>query len=187
MKLIAPFYPVMRKKIPVWIVRRAPGKNRHFGLLNVSGRVFRCILGRSGISVRKREGDGATPAGRLMVLGGFRSRKGFGQIPGASELRHARPDQGWCDAPDHARYNRQVLLPFAASHETLARRDRLYDIVMVLDWNYSRRARNRGSAIFLHLTRPDKGPTQGCVALDPQDMRLLLPQLVKGIALQVRP
>ncbi len=70
----------------------------------------------------------------------------------------------------------------------MLRGDRLYDVCLVLDWNFSRRARNRGSAIFIHLTRKDGGPTQGCIALAPGRMRKLLPLLVSGrIAIKVLP
>jgi L,D-peptidoglycan transpeptidase YkuD (ErfK/YbiS/YcfS/YnhG family) len=60
-------------------------------------------------------------------------------------------------------------------------------VVLVLDWNVTRRARNRGSAIFMHLTRPDGGPTHGCIALDPKLVRRLLPQLLAGITIRVLP
>lgn len=146
-----------------------------------------CILGRTGVSARKREGDGATPAGRFAVLGGYRKPvpRRFGA--GLRMLRPATADLGWCDDPADAAYNCPVSLPFRASHEQMLRPDRLYDVVLVLDWNITRRARNRGSAIFMHLTRPDGGPTQGCIALDPELMRRLLPRLFSGVTIEVLP
>ncbi len=103
-------------------------------------------------------------------------------------LRVVSGNLGWCDAPSDPCYNRPVALPFRASHEKMLRTDRLYDVCIVLDWNFSRRARNRGSAIFMHLTREDRGPTQGCIALDPALMRRLLPALLSGrIAIKVLP
>lgn len=103
-------------------------------------------------------------------------------------LRAVSADLGWCDAPSHPRYNRPVALPFGGSHEKMLRAVRLYDVCLVLDWNFSRRARNRGSAIFMHLTRMDGGPTQGCIALAPEQMRRLLPALVSGrVAIKVLP
>jgi L,D-peptidoglycan transpeptidase YkuD (ErfK/YbiS/YcfS/YnhG family) len=67
------------------------------------------------------------------------------------------------------------------------RDDRLYDACLVLDWNYTKRARNRGSAIFLHMTRTDKGPTAGCIGLDPALMARLLPRLLRGVCIAVLP
>ncbi len=168
-----------------WVVCRAPGRIAHRGLLRTGRSVQTCILGRSGISVRKHEGDGATPAGTLRVLGGYRNPS-FRTFRGMHMLAAASVKIGWCDSPSHPCYNRPVALPFRASHETLLRTDRLYDVCLILDWNYSRRARNRGSAIFMHMTRQDGGPTQGCIALEPQQMRKLLPALLSGnIAIKV--
>jgi L,D-peptidoglycan transpeptidase YkuD (ErfK/YbiS/YcfS/YnhG family) len=67
----------------------------------------------------------------------------------------------------------------------MARADELYDTVMVLDWNVTRRALYRGSAIFLHLARPGYTPTAGCVAVTAADMRRLLMFLAPGAVLRI--
>lgn len=169
-----------------WTVRRAPLGRPHAGLLNAGGVVLPCRLGRSGIATRKREGDGATPAGRLRVVGGWFRRERIGLTSGAGWLRAIRPDLGWCDDPASPAYNRAVSLPFRASHERLHRADGLYDICLVLDWNLFPRARGRGSAIFLHASRPGGGPTEGCVALQPSLLRRMLP-LLAGRTIRVVP
>jgi hypothetical protein len=69
-------------------------------------------------------------------------------------MQFAREDMLWCDQPDDANYNRLVRAPFGRRHEEMKRKDGLYDICLVLDWNVTARARNRGSAIFFHLIRP---------------------------------
>ena len=164
-------------------MRARPG-NRAQGLLIVGSRVMRCALGRSGTSANKREGDGATPLAAMRVLGGFRRGHRI-SAPTRLSLRALHINLGWCDAPANANYNRLVRLPFAASHETMMRDDRLYDIVIVLDWNISSRCRNRGSAIFLHVAKPDYPPTEGCLAVSPRDMAWLLGQLRRGSLLRV--
>ncbi|HET9019829.1 MAG TPA: hypothetical protein VFN46_09590, partial [Acetobacteraceae bacterium] len=58
--------------------------------------------------------------------------------------------------------------------EQLWRRESLYDIVGVLGWNDALVERGRGSAIFLHVARPDHAPTEGCVALAAADLRSVL-------------
>ena len=85
------------------------------------------------------------------------------------------PALGWCEVPDDRNYNRPVRMPYRASHERMMRDDRLYDACLVLDWNIRPRKRGRGSAIFFHLARPGFKPTEGCVAVSVQTMRLLLP------------
>jgi L,D-peptidoglycan transpeptidase YkuD (ErfK/YbiS/YcfS/YnhG family) len=84
------------------------------------------------------------------------------------------PDDGWCDDPARAEYNRPVRLPIAASAEALWRDDNVYDIIGVLGWNDSPPIAGRGSAIFLHIARPDYTPTEGCVALSASDLRHVL-------------
>ncbi|TDH37753.1 hypothetical protein E2A64_01005 [Pseudohoeflea suaedae] len=142
-------------------------------------------LGRGAISAFKREGDGATPLGDLEVVAGFRRGGSLTHAPSAVPLRRVGKADGWCDAPAHAAYNRPVRLPFPASHETLLRSDRLYDFVLVLDWNIRSRRRGRGSAIFLHVARPGYQPTEGCIALERRDMIRLLPYLRKGTVFRV--
>ncbi len=125
----------------------------------------------------KREGDGATPAGRLDLLAVyFRADRMRRPLPWGA-LRPLRRDIGWCDDAGHGQYNREVALPFAGSHEILFREDHVYDLVGVLDWNYCRRSLGRGSAIFLHVARETGEPTEGCIALHPRDMRVLLGRL----------
>lgn len=165
-------------------VRRKPGDGRK-GLLSAGGRVIPCALGRSGISALKREGDGATPLAAMRTLGGFFR-------PDAAMPRHSAltlvaigRNDGWCDAPADANYNRPVRLPFRAGHERMWRNDRLYDAVVVLDWNIRQRARNRGSAIFLHVAKEGFRPTEGCVAIAPAAMRWLLPRLSRRTVLKV--
>lgn len=171
----------------VWFVRRKPGRTVHLGLLETRSGVYPCCLGRTGITTRKREGDGATPAARLRVLGGYRNPKRLRFGPGACKLLAAESDLGWCDDPASAAYNRAVRLPYSHSHERMLRDDRLYDACLVLDWNYTKRARNRGSAIFLHMTRVDGGPTAGCIAIDPVLFARLLPRLLRGVSIVVLP
>lgn len=81
-------------------------------------------------------------------------------------VQHLTPQMGWCDDPASPDYNTAVALPFAARHETLWREDALYDLVVVLGYNDAPPVAGLGSAIFLHLARPDYSPTEGCVATD---------------------
>ncbi len=84
------------------------------------------------------------------------------------------PSDGWCDDPSHPDYNRPVRLPHAARCEALWRSDGVYDVIAILGWNDAPVVRGRGSAIFLHVGRPDLAPTEGCVALPLLELRALL-------------
>ena len=65
------------------------------------------------------------------------------------------------------------------------RKDYLYDLVIVMDYNISRRLTRGGSAIFFHLAREDYGPTEGCVAISRRDMHWLLRHLKRGTSMMV--
>jgi L,D-peptidoglycan transpeptidase YkuD (ErfK/YbiS/YcfS/YnhG family) len=159
----------------------------HGGLLRVGQMTLGCQLGARGTTSMKREGDRATPAASLRLTSLFYRADRLKRPPGWFGVHAAalRPDDGWCDDPTDRRYNRLVTLPIAASHEVLWRDDTFYDIVGVLDWNIWPRSLGRGSAIFLHLARPDHGPTAGCVALDLPDMCKLLMRLRPGALLDI--
>jgi len=145
------------------------------GLLRLGGFVFRAAYGQGGITRDKREGDGATPAALLPLRRVLYRADRIRPPPAcAVPIEPIAPTDGWCDDPDDAAYNRMVTLPQAASHEELWRADGLYDVIGVLGWNDAPVARGRGSAIFLHVARPDMAPTAGCVALALADLRTLL-------------
>lgn len=148
-------------------------------MLIADGHAFSCALGRSGMSSRKREGDGATPVAAMRVVSGwFRPDRVVRQAT-ALALEPITARDGWCDAPSDPNYNRPVRLPFSANHEKMLREDRLYDVCLVLDWNLPPFGRKRygGSAIFLHIARPGFPPTEGCIAVAPETMRRLLPRI----------
>lgn len=149
-------------------------RERHRGIIRCGGLIFPCALGRSGITRLKREGDGASPAGRHRLLCLYYRHDRTAHPRSALPTRILRPNDGWCEDPAHGRYNCAVRLPSAAAHESMWRNDPLYDVVGVLDWNLSPRIRGRGSAIFLHIARPDYAPTAGCIALHPRHLARLL-------------
>jgi L,D-peptidoglycan transpeptidase YkuD (ErfK/YbiS/YcfS/YnhG family) len=166
--------------------RLAQAQQRSRGRLHAGPLIIRCALGRAGVSHAKREGDHATPAGDFRLLDGFFRTDIVLRRAWPLPMRPVRPSDGWCDDPESAVYNRRVTLPCRARHEKLWRADRLYDLVIVLDYNISPRRKNRGSAIFLHGARPDFAPTEGCIALRPDDLRRLLPRLAKKVVLTIR-
>ncbi len=150
------------------------------GTATWGARQMRCALGRSGIATRKIEGDGATPAA-IMPMRRVLYRPDRAPVP-ATKLSVAAiaPADGWCDDPADPDYNRAVTLPHRARCETLWRDDALYDLVCVLGWNDDPAVPGAGSAIFLHVARPDFGPTEGCVALTREDLDLVLSEAGPG-------
>lgn len=135
---------------------------------------FRCAVGRGGIRLDKREGDGGTPAGiwplREVLYRADRITKPKTALP----VRALTRDDGWCDAPGDANYNRPVRLPYPASAEQLWRGDHIYDLIVVVGYNDAPVVPGRGSAIFLHFARSNYSPTAGCVAFAPAHLLKIL-------------
>ena len=142
---------------------------------------LRCALGRGGVRADKREGDGATPIGDLPLRRVLYRADRVAAPSCRVAVEPISPHDGWCDDPGHPDYNRPVRLPHPARHERMWREDALYDIVGVLGWNDAPAVRGRGSAIFLHLARPDYAPTEGCVALRETDLRAALAAGLTGV------
>lgn len=165
-------------------VARRIGGRKHEGRLIAGDLVLPCALGRSGITRRKREGDGATPAGSHELLYVY-LRRGRAATPRSVAARFLRPDDLWCDDARSFLYNRPLSGKTPLGHERLWRSDRLYDVVGVLDYNIRPRVLGRGSAIFFHIMTDSLGPTAGCVALRARDMARLLPRLAKGVRIVV--
>lgn len=165
-------------------VRPAPS-NPARAFVSFGGITVPAAIGRSGRTALKREGDGATPIAAMKLLYGFVRAEHVGALPTALPLRRIEKDMLWCDAPEHAAYNRMVRAPFKPSHERMQRADGLYDICLVLDWNITSRRRHRGSAIFFHLIRPGYQPTEGCIAISAIAMRRLIRFMRPGMTVRV--
>ncbi|MGE0745074.1 MAG: L,D-transpeptidase [Rhodospirillales bacterium] len=144
------------------------------GFATWRGRRLRCAIGRSGIARDKKEGDGATPAGAFAARRVLYRADRLSRPPAAIALAPLDPQDGWCDDPGDAAYNRMVRLPFAGGHERLWRDDGVYDVIVVLGHNDDPVVPGGGSAIFLHVARPDYSPTEGCVALARDDLITVL-------------
>ena len=147
-----------------------------------------CRIGRNGAvpEADGREGDAATPLGRYPVRWAMWRADRLPRPKTALPLHPITEHDGWCDAPEHSAYNRWVRLPFDASHEKLWRDDIAYDILLVVGHNDSPPVPGMGSAVFVHLDRPDHRSTLGCVAVEPDTMLALLRDLAPGDTITIR-
>jgi L,D-peptidoglycan transpeptidase YkuD (ErfK/YbiS/YcfS/YnhG family) len=158
------------------------------GWVTAGGQRWRCAIGRGGMKIDKREGDGATPVGSWplrRVL--YRADRLLAPPPTGLPVERIGPGDGWCDDPSDRAYNRPVTLPFPASHERMWREDRVYDVVVVLGHNDDPPMPGLGSAVFMHVARPGYLPTEGCVALALPDLLRLLAGSNPGDRLEIRP
>jgi len=153
-------------------VQRAAGDPRR-GWLTAHGWTVPVALGRGGILANKREGDGGTR----------------GHVPSAAIVVARRPPSSTADlsagpadparrrlvrGPRDRHYNQPIRLVRDQSGDRLTREDHLYDFIVEIDHNAGPRVAGRGSAVFLHLARPNFSPTAGCVSMTKSSMLRLL-------------
>lgn len=143
--------------------------------LRFMNRYFACNIGRGGVTDNKREGDGATPRGQHRIVGMlYRPDRIAKPTDWAVPIGYG---DLWSDDSNHEDYNLMVREPYPHSHEKLRRADPLYDLVLILDWNWPHAVKERGSAIFIHQWRRPVYPTEGCVALSRRDLHWIAPRI----------
>ena len=91
---------------------------------------------------------------------------------------------GWCNDVNSKFYNKLVNIKKKVRHEKLFRKDLIYDLVILIKYNTDKTKKNKGSAIFLHLTKNYK-KTLGCIALKKKDMLILLRLINKRTKIKI--
>ena len=146
---------------------------KHF--LLYKGYKLKCSIGKSGLTNFKKEGDLTTPKG-LFKLGLLYYRKDrIKSLKCKIKKKVIKKSMGWCNDSRSKKYNREIYFPFKYSAEKLYRRDRIYDIFINIKYNHSPIIKEKGSAIFLHLSNKKYKPTSGCVAILKKDFLKILP------------
>ena len=134
---------------------------------------FKCSVGKKGITSKKIEGDFKTPKGSYS-LGSIYYRKDRNSKPLTKlKLIAIKKDMVWCDDVKSKYYNKLIKKNKKVSYENLYKKGNNYDFLIPINYNTSPIKKNKGSAIFLHLTKNYKG-TIGCIALSKKDMLILL-------------
>lgn len=145
------------------------------------GQRFPRSIGKGGITSDKREGDGATPRGMHRIIGMLYRPDRI--MKPAKWAKPIRPGDLWSDDPEDSLYNQRVRAPYPHSHEALRRGDRLYDLVLLTDWNWPDVAKGQGSAIFVHRWRKPGHPTEGCIGLHPAHLAKIAKTILPGTRL----
>ena len=140
------------------------------GTLTFAAKFYRCALGKSGIAIDKTEGDGATPAGTFAIRKILYRPDRLIKPQTSLKVEHLKSNDAWNDDPTHNDYNKKVSLPHDGHTERLWREDNLYNIIVVIGFNDKNIKPSKGSAIFLHVAKPNYKNTRGCVALNQVDL-----------------
>ena len=92
---------------------------------------------------------------------------------------------GWCDDPKSKSYNKLIKLPFSYNYEKLYRKENIYDIILVLNYNMNPIVNNKGSAIFIHVAKKNFKNTEGCVAIKKQDLLKIVKEIKKNSKVKI--
>ena len=147
--------------------------------LNVGEFKLKCCIGKKGISKNKIEGDLQTPSG-IFKLGNLYWRSDRTKKPETKLFcKKIKKNMGWCNDASSAYYNKEIQINKKVKHEKLYRHDYKYDLFILVKYNYLKVKKNKGSAIFIHLTKNYKA-TSGCIAVSKKDFLILSKMLKKN-------
>jgi L,D-peptidoglycan transpeptidase YkuD (ErfK/YbiS/YcfS/YnhG family) len=147
------------------------------GYLKYKDLKFKCALGRSGIGNKKIEGDKITPKGIFKIIKIYYRKDRLKKLSSKFTLTEITKNMGWCDDPKSKKYNQVIKLPTKYGHENLYRKDNIYDLILVLNYNIKPTIKNKGSAIFIHVTKKNYKKTAGCIALKKFDLICLIKEI----------
>ena len=137
---------------------------------------LKCCIGKEGLKKNKIEGDGTTPKGKFS-LGKLYWRNDRIKKPKTSlNCKKITKNLGWCTDSKSRLYNKEFKIQKKIRHEKLMRKDYKYNLLIEINYNKKNTIKNKGSAIFIHLTKNYK-PTLGCIAISENDF-LVLAKLV---------
>ena len=155
--------------------------------LSFGNKSYVCAVGKNGFVLDKKEGDLCSPIGEFALRQVFYRADKMSAPTTALPVTAITQNDGWCDAPTNYAYNQLVKLPFEASHEKLWRDDDLYDVVVVLGYNDAPIIPYKGSAIFMHIAKPDYAGTEGCIALKREDLLNVLAGVENNEKVSIKP
>ena len=131
---------------------------------------IKCAIGENGLTKNKREGDLKTPFGIFKLKKIYYRKDRIKFFKSHLKKSNIKKNIGWCDDPSSEYYNKEIKFPFNGSAEKLWRKDNIYDLIIVLDYNFNPIIKNKGSAIFLHICKKNYAPTKGCIAINKRNM-----------------
>ena len=125
----------------------------------------KCAIGKRGIGYKKKEGDLITPRGKYKIKFILYRKDRVKKIQSKIKKIEIKKNIGWCNDPLSKNYNKIIKLPSSHSYEKLYRKENIYDIILVLNYNMNPTLKNKGSAIFIHVAKRNYKKTEGFVAI----------------------
>ena len=158
-------------------------KNKH--TLQIDDFIFKCCVGKNGITLNKKEGDKKTPRGKFKI-GNLYFRNDKIKKPDTQlSCIEIRDTMGWCDDVNFPKkYNKLIKIDKKIRHEKLKRKDNKYDLLIPIKYNFKRPVIGLGSCIFIHLTNSYRS-TAGCIALKKKDFLIMLKIIKKNSKINI--
>jgi L,D-peptidoglycan transpeptidase YkuD (ErfK/YbiS/YcfS/YnhG family) len=150
------------------------------GYLKYNNLKFRCALGKAGVESRKQEGDNVTPKGTFKIVKIYYRSDRIKKISSKFRPIKITKNMGWCDDPNSKNYNQLIKLPTKYGHEKLHKKNNVYDLIIVLNYNMNPIIKNKGSAIFIHVAKKKYKKTAGCIALKKNHLLNLIKKIKKN-------
>ena len=145
----------------------------------------KCALGKRGIGYKRKEGDSITPKGLFNIKYILYRKDRINKIQSRIKKFKIKKDMGWCDDPRSKHYNKLVKLPFTYRYEKLYRKENIYDIIIVLNYNMNPIIKKKGSAIFIHIAKKNYKKTEGCIAVKKIHLLKILKKLKKNTKVKI--
>ena len=145
----------------------------------------KCAIGKRGIGLKRKEGDLITPKGNYKIKYIMFRKDRIRNIKSKVKKIEIKKNMGWCDDPRSKEYNKIVKLPSVYSHEKLYKKENVYDIIIVLNYNMHPIIKNKGSAIFIHVAKKNYKKTEGCVAVGKNNLLKIIKELKKNTKVRI--
>ena len=159
-------------------------------LINKKNLIFKdykakCAIGKRGIGYKRKEGDLITPKGKYKIKYILYRKDRVKKIKSKIKKIEIKKDMGWCDDPRSRDYNKIIKLPTSYSFEKLHKKENIYDVILVLNYNMSPIIKNKGSAIFIHAASKNYKKTKGCVAIKKTSLIKIVKELNKNTQVKI--
>ena len=145
----------------------------------------KCALGKRGIALKKKEGDLITPKGMFKIKYVLYRKDRVQNLKTSLKKIPIKKGMGWCDDPRSKDYNKLINYPFNLSSEKLFRKDNVYDIILVLNYNMNPVIAKKGSAIFIHIAKRNYRKTEGCIAIKKIQLLKILKKIKKETRVKI--
>jgi len=158
-------------------------KNKHS--LIIDDFIFKCCIGKKGVTAKKKEGDYKTPKGTFRIENLYFRKDKIKKPQTKLKCIEIKKNMGWSNDVNYPKkYNKLINTKENYRHEKLKRNDYKYDLLIPIKYNYNKPVSGKGSCIFIHLTKNYK-PTAGCIALKKRDYLIMLKLINKKTKIKI--